>query len=211
MKQTITLLLILSLSIVASSQRRYKINEETGVAIGLSGGVTNKHSLTGNFSIGGMFKNLNHASINLQVFSNARTVGVPVIGETRLGHVFGTVELYGGVGYHYAGNRFNKGVDDAHYPIGQSFSGYKNGFKPAYGILKHFHQSLWAVGAGMSGNIFSLAVWHVCSQINRSIHYPAHPSRSRLLYCIASARCSTLMSVLAARSAMVLETFKILS
>jgi len=41
--------------------------------------------------------------------------------------------------------------------------------------------------------------------------YPAHPSLSKLLYCIASARCSTLISSEPERSAIVLETLSIRS
>ena len=41
--------------------------------------------------------------------------------------------------------------------------------------------------------------------------YPAQPSRSRLRYWMASARCSTRMSSLSAMSAMVRATFKMRS
>ncbi|MDB5249411.1 MAG: hypothetical protein JWQ40_3805 [Segetibacter sp.] len=150
MKLIVSLLFILGISITASkAQGRFQPNEETGVAVGLTGGYSSKMSAVGNFSVGAMVKNLNHFSINLQLFGNASAVNVPVIGEARVGHVFGTVEIYGGYGYHYAG------TDHAHE---EGVVEFKSGFKPAFGIVKHFYQSLWTVGAGMSGNTFSLQV-----------------------------------------------------
>ena len=49
------------------------------------------------------------------------------------------------------------------------------------------------------------------SNVEPQTIYPAHPSLSRLLYWMASARCSGLMFSLPARSAIVRATFKILS
>lgn len=148
MKLIFSLLFILVISATCRSQKSYYIpNAQTGVAVGLSGGYSSKNSAIGNFSIGAMVKGLNHLSANLQLFGNANKANVPVIGEARIGHVFGTVELYGGYGYHYAGTDY---AHDAGIPQ------FKNGFKPAYGVIKHFYNSLWTIGAGMSDKTFSV-------------------------------------------------------
>jgi len=149
MKFIFTLLIISCISTTTWAQGHYRPDSETGVAVGLSGGYSSRNALIGNFSVGAMLLNQNHLSANLQLFSNANDVNVPVIAEARLGHVFGTVELYGGAGYHYAGTDF------AHQ---DGIPQFKNGFKPAYGILKHFYNSAWTVGAGMSGNTFSVQI-----------------------------------------------------
>ena len=54
---------------------------------------------------------------------------------------------------------------------------------------------------------------HLCSHtfVKQDKSYPAHSSLSKLLYCIASARCSGLISSLPARSAMVRDTLWIWS
>jgi len=149
MKSVLGLLLIFGISITSNAQSHFLPNEETGVAVGLTAGYSSKSSFVGNFSIGAMLKDQNHLSVNLQLFNNANRPNVPVIGEGRIGHVFGTVEVYGGCGYHYAGNNYS------HEP--RIFE-FKNGFRPAYGVIKHFDQSLWTVGAGMSGNTFSIQI-----------------------------------------------------
>ena len=149
MKIIASLLFILSVSFSSYGQSHYLPNEETGVAVGLTGGYSSKKSFIGNFSLGAMIKGKSHISINLQGFSDPSAVNVPIIGEGRIGHMLGTVEVYAGYGYHYAGNE---------YDYKQGYLQFRNGFRPAYGVVKHFDNSMWTVGAGMSGKIFSLQI-----------------------------------------------------
>lgn len=64
----------------------------------------------------------------------------------------------------------------------------------------------------------TLAIKEPCKELKiiafaayQSPYCPAHPSLSRLLNCIASARCSGLISALPARSAMVRLTLRMRS
>ena len=150
MKLVVGLFFMLFLNITpGNAQSYFRPNEETGVAIGVTGGFSSKNSLIGNFSLGAMIKGKSHLSINLQAFSNASEVNVPVIAEGRMGYMLGTVEIYGGAGYHYAGNE---------YDHQEGYFQFKNGFRPTYGAIKHFNNSLWTVGAGMSGKTFSVQI-----------------------------------------------------
>ena len=139
------------ISLAASSQCTMR-NEESGIAVGLSGGYASNQLLTGNFSIGAqfadkIFSGQNHFSVNLQIFSNPSKVGTPVVFEGRLGHVINnTLEIYGGYGYHKAKTDASENKS----------GGFASGFKPAYGIIKKSKNSWWTVAAGMSGNVFSL-------------------------------------------------------
>ena len=158
MKNIVGIILFVSTGFAASAQQHlniksYKPNyrHETGLAINMDGGFTNKHSVTGGLGLGAMFNHMNHASLNLQIFSNAKALNVPVIGEARFGHIFGTLEVYGGYGYHYSSHT------NTHNPKA-TLNQYVNGWKPGFGVIKHFNQSLFTVGAGLSGNIFALKI-----------------------------------------------------
>ena len=129
----------------AEAQSGFSSRKETGVAVGLSGGYSSIKSVVGNYSIGAMLNHQNHISVNLEVFSKASHSDVPVIGELRMGHVFETIELYAGYGYHCASTDGYKSAGDK-----------VNGFKPAFGVIKYFYNKPFSVSAGMSGKIFSI-------------------------------------------------------
>jgi hypothetical protein len=131
-------------SFAAHSQSYDVPNPPTGLAMGISGGYSSSESIIGTFSVGAMLANKTHVSINMILLAALQKSDIPTIGEARLGHLFGTWELYGGVGYHLAGS------DD------KIVSNPNTGIRPALGLIKHFPSSPWTVSAGMSGNIFSL-------------------------------------------------------
>jgi hypothetical protein len=138
----LAVLILLSVSLKA---QRFQMDRKTGVAAGISGGYSSKNCTIGNLSLGWMFKKQNHVSINLQVLGKIDAADIPVIGEARFGHSFGAVELYGGLGYHYASSDGEKFIND-----------YVNGWKPGYGIIFKFPQTPFTVSAAMSGKIFSI-------------------------------------------------------
>jgi hypothetical protein len=139
----ITFLLLTLLTNAVRSQSN-EPNPETGVAMGLSGGYSNKNCMIGTFSIGAMLQTRYHVSMNLTILSQMDRVDIPSIGEARVGRFFSTYELYGGMAYHLAGSD-NK-----------ISSNPNTGFRPAFGVIKHFTSSPWTIGAGMSGKVFSL-------------------------------------------------------
>ena len=143
MKFTTTLLLTL-ISFAANSQSYDVPNPSTGLAMSLSGGYCSKECMIGTFSVGGMLKTNTHVSVAMIILSELKKSDVPSIGEARVGHLFNTWEVYGGVGYHLAGSD-NK-----------MYSNPNTGIRPALGVIKHFKSSPWIVSAGMSGRIFSI-------------------------------------------------------
>jgi hypothetical protein len=143
MKLTTSLLFTL-FSIAARAQSYEVPNPPTGLAMSLSGGYSSKECMIGTFSIGAMLETNNHVSVNMIILSELKKSDVPSIGEARIGHLFNTWELYGGVGYHLAGSD-NKIASNPN-----------TGIRPAFGVIKHFNSSPWTVSAGMSGKMFSL-------------------------------------------------------
>ena len=140
----ITTLLFILLSFAARSQSYDVPNPPTGLAMGLSGGYSSKQCMIGTFSLGAMLETNNHVSVNMVILSELKKSDIPSIGEARVGHLFSTWELYGGVGYHLAGSD------------SKIASNPNTGLRPAFGVIKHFNTSPWTVSAGMSGGIFSL-------------------------------------------------------
>jgi hypothetical protein len=114
--------------------------------MGLSGGYSSKQSLIGSFSVGAMLPGNNHVSLNMILLTPLNQADRPTIGEARIGHFFNTWELYGGAGYHVAGSD-NKILTNPN-----------TGFRPAFGVMKHFNSSPWTVSAGMSGKIASIQI-----------------------------------------------------
>ena len=146
MKFTHLLLLFTCISLASKAQSYYQPNPETGIAMGLSGGYSSKQSMLGTLSIGVMVPTKNHISMNMVILSDIRNSDIPSIFEARYGHVFNSLEIYGGAGYHIAGGDSKISLNPA------------TGFRPAYGVIKHFSNSPWILSAGMSGNIFALQV-----------------------------------------------------
>lgn len=143
--KTLTILLLILLSERAMSQDYNLTGTEHGIAMGLTGGISSKQSVIGTLSLGTMFR-ANHLSMNMLVLSEIRNPDVPTIFEGRFGHVFNTVELYAGAGYHIAGTD-NKITSNPN-----------TGLRPGFGIIKYFNNSPWIISAGMSGSLFSLQV-----------------------------------------------------
>lgn len=147
----LSFLLFILIGFSASSQS-FAGNEETGVAVSLSGGYASNQRATGSFSLGAQvrdnwFSGQNHISADMQVFSDPGKVGTPAIFECRIGHVFNDiVEIYAGYGYH-------KSKTDA---VEMKSRGFDSGLKPAFGIVKRSVNSWWIISAGMSGNICSV-------------------------------------------------------
>ena len=138
------ILLFTLITLNARAQSKGSQKKETGVAVGLSGGYASIKSIVGNYTIGAMLKSKNHISANLEVFGKFSNSDVPVIGELRMGHLFKTIELYAGYGYHCASTDGDKNISDI------------NGLKPAFGVIKYFYKTPLAISAGMSGKIFSV-------------------------------------------------------
>jgi hypothetical protein len=143
MKRILLFLTLLVLTASSKAQRFFP-PAETGVAVGLSGGFASNNCFVANYGLGTMLHGQNHLSLNLEIFSKIRSSDIPSIFEARMGHSFSGFEVYGGAGYHMLGHDGSKIVSA------------KEGIKPAYGVIKHFDNSIWTVGAGMSGSIFSL-------------------------------------------------------
>lgn len=74
----------------------------------------------------------------------SREVAKPAIIESRLSYKILSFELYGGYGYHISSMDNDK--------IRQQYGG----FKPGYGLIKHFGKIYTA--AGMSGSIFTVQI-----------------------------------------------------
>lgn len=144
MKLIPIILLFTLVCFTARSQSYYQPNAETGIAMGLSGGYSSKQCPIGTLSLGAMFPAQMHFSTNIIILSEIKNPDVPSIFEARLGHVFNTIELYGGAGYHIAGTD-NKIATNPN-----------SGIRPAFGIIRHFRSSPWTISAGMSGKVFSL-------------------------------------------------------
>jgi hypothetical protein len=143
MKLFITLLVTM-ISITARSQSYNEPCTGTGVAMGLSGGYSSVHSMIGTYSVGAMLATKTHVSLNMVVLSELKRSDVPTIGEMRVGQLFNTWELYGGVGYHVAGSD------------GKISTNPHTGIRPALGVTKYFNNSPWTLSASMSGKVFSL-------------------------------------------------------
>jgi hypothetical protein len=146
MKLTLIILLFTLPGFAARSQSYYQPNPETGVAMGLSGGYSSKQCMAATLSVGAMLPLQNHISINMVVLSELKNRDIPSIFEARMGHIFNTIELYGGAGYHIAGSD-NKIAANTN-----------TGIRPSFGVMKHFYSSPWTISANMSGTIFSLQI-----------------------------------------------------
>lgn len=140
---TITTLL---LTISCKAQRLFQ-EKENGLAVGMSGGYSNKNCTIGNISLGAQLPDRNHLSFNLVILGKLLDGDIPAIGEVRIGHQFGPLELYGGYGYHYAGHDAN-GMYNANI----------NGWKPAWGCIFRVPDTPFTISPSISGKIFSIQV-----------------------------------------------------
>ena len=121
-------------------------NAETGFAMGVSGGYSSKQCVVANLSAGAMLLDQNHVSVNMVILGSVKNPDIPSIFEGRIGHIFNTLEVFGGAAYHIAGSD------------GKISSNINTGIRPAYGVIKHFYNSSFTLSAQMSGKIFSFQV-----------------------------------------------------
>ena len=136
---------ILFTMISACAHAQNYLDQETGVAAGVSAGYSSKQCLIGTLTMGAMFAHHNHVSINLTALGKQSDSDIPAIGEFRIGHGFNNIEIYGGVAYHYASSDGEKFI-----------SQHINGWKPAAGIVFKFPETPYTISAGFSGNIYSI-------------------------------------------------------
>jgi hypothetical protein len=114
------------------------------VGAGLSAGISSKNAAVGSALISVQpSNNIVLYPVTITIHSKMSNPTMPVIFEPRIGYKLNTWEVYGGYGYHFAGQD-NK----------PQYKQYQ-GFKPGAGIIKHLGRVL-IVTAGISGKVATL-------------------------------------------------------
>ncbi len=115
---------------------------KSALGLGLTAGYSSKQSAAAEMYFSIPINKLIVYPFSMKVHSKLSDPTMPVIIEPRIGYKINSFEVYGGYGYHFAGQDSRA-----------EFDKYK-GFRPGAGIIFHFKKII--ITTAMSGNIWTI-------------------------------------------------------